>query len=486
MIRDNFWAGYSLQEKRRFLFHTMIAIVCLPLYYLFPFHFGLITAPYLFFLAICPRNEYLLPIILHCIYGSQHRFFLCLGAFIYVLFHFAQLRKYSLNWLYFFYMLLFPYFVWFFWQKLTMPRYVPGVGEMIGGLFAHLVFVMVFWAALVVKKTGRPFFRGMVLWAFSLLLLMSLVGGGASIGIEGTGDYSSRTVFSRHIFWAMPFLVATFVYCQFTSRKGDYLLEKLVSFVGCLIITLNFFHLTRCDVTFTQFGTCVLAGLITFISIKWNRHFVNKLTPLPLFVISACFVLISSTLVEKYGGINAGEGEYNEMSMTSIDSILKKIQRKAVDDRAVMWALTIQYIKNDILPNPVWVKPTPYMEVDAELENGTTYKAYITLSSHNTMINLIRYYGFYGGLGLYLVYVWCFCRKKNRLFMTNFSTLPVIVVMAVCISQGVIGGHTGHFVVGVPFGSVLFGCLGACWGEQYWRIREDANSRKNALPYGFV
>lgn len=485
MTQEEFWAEYTPVERQRFIAHTLVAVICLPLYYLFPFHFGLLTAPYLFYMAIRPKNEYLLPIILHCLYGSQQKFFLVLGCFLYVIVHFNELRRYSLHWMFLFYMLLLPYYLWFFWEKLHMPRYVAGVGEMIGGLFTHLVFVLAFWAALVVKKTGRPFFRGMVLWSFGLLVVMSFVGGGAMLDIEGTGEHASRTVFSRHIFWAMPFIASTFSYCLFSRRK-DYTVEKVISFAGSAIIVLDFFHLTKCDVTFTQLGMCIFASIITFISLRWSSRIVKALNPIPLFCLSAYIVLLSPMLIEKYGGMNSGEGKYNEMSMTSLDSLAKKLQRKSVDDRAAMWALTIKYIKNDIVPNPIWVKPVPYMEVDAELEGGKTYKAYIAVSSHNTMLNLIRFYGFYGGFGLYLLFVWYFSRRENRVFLTRYASLPMIVVMAVCISQGVIGGHTGHYVVGVPFGSVLFACLGACWGERYWKDRANGICRRVPLSPVFI
>jgi len=264
----------------------------------------------------------------------------------------------------------------------------------------------------------------------------------------------------------MPFLSSSYIYCQL-SRRSNYTLEKILSFLGCMIIVLDFFHLTKCDVTFTQLGICIMASFITFCAVRFSPRFILTLSPLPLFAVSAYLVLLSPTLVEKYGGLNVETGEYNELSMTNMDSIMKKLQHKAVDDRAAMWALTIKYIKNDIIPNPIWVMPTPYMEVDAEQEDGRTYKAYVTVASHNTMLNLIRFYGFYGGFGLYFLYVWYFCRKENRMFLSCCSSSPVVVVMAVCIAQGVIGGHTGHYVVGVPFGSVLFACLGACWGEWY-------------------
>ena len=254
----HFWEGYTPLERRRFLFHTAIAVACLPFYYLFPFKFGLLTIPYLFFLSIRPQSEYLLPVILHTLYGSQQRFFFVLGCFLYVLFHFKELRKYSLHWLYLFYMLLLPYFIWFFWQKLSMPQNVPGVGNLVGGLFSHFVFAIAFWSALVVKKTGRPFFRGMVIWSFFLLVVMSVIEGGARIDIEGTSEFADRTFFSRLIFWAMPFLSASFIYCLCSKNHG-YGLEKILSLLGCFLIVLGFFHLTKCGVSFTLLG---LVGML--------------------------------------------------------------------------------------------------------------------------------------------------------------------------------------------------------------------------------
>ena len=466
MTKNEFWAGYTSVERSRFISHVALAVVCLPFYYLFPFHFGLVTSPYLFFLAIRPKNEYLLPVILHTLYGSQQRAFFILACFLYVLFHFPELRRYSLHWLYLFYMLLLPYFIWFFWQKLSMPRNVPGVGDMVGGLFAHLLFSVAFWATLVVKKTGRPFFRGMVIWSFLLIVIMSVIGGGAMIDIEGTGEFADRTVFSRLIFWAMPFLSSSFIFCVF-SKKHGYGLEKMLSSIGCFFILLDFFHLTKCDVTFTQLGLVVFSAFVVYVALKWRPSVVVKFTLIPLFALSICVTLLSPVLVEKYGGINAGEGAYNDMSMTSLDSVLKKLQRKLVDDRSSVWMLTIKYIKRNIMPNPIWVKPQPYMEVDVEgeIKGRNDYTLYLSVHSHNTMLSYIRFYGFYGGLGLYLLYLWYFCRKENRLVLVQCAAMPMCVVMAVCLAQGLIGGHTGFYVVSHAFSPVAFGCLGACWGE---------------------
>ena len=89
------------------------------------------------------------------------------------------------------------------------------------------------------------------------------------------------------------------------------------------------------------------------------------------------------------------------------------------------------------------------------------------MSPHNTMLYLLRNYGFYGGAGLYLLFLWYFCRKENRRILVNFSASPLVVVLAACLAQGIVGGHTGHYPMILTFGPVLFSLIGACWRAGY-------------------
>ena len=472
------WADYTPAERNRFMLHTMIAVACLPLYVMFPFKFGLLTAPYLFFLAVRPRNEYLLPIIIHMIYGTQQRLLFLFGCFLYVLIHCSELRKHGLSWAYAFYMVCFPYFLWYFWQKLHMPRFETGIGQYFGGLMSHFVFSAAFWGALVVKKTGRPFFRGIVFVLFGLILSLAVVGGGATLD-RGMGEGESHTVFSHMIFYAAPVMAASFVFLCLSRRQG-FEVEKIVSGIGCLIILTGVVGLHKLNVTFTVLGLSLFAALTVFLAQKSRGRFLKFVHPLPLFIISAFVVLSSQKYVDKYGGMFRGEGTYNEMKIDSVGAFFKKMQRKAIDDRASVWGLTLQYINREILPNPIWVKPAPYMEVDMQTESGKTYVSYVAMASHNMMLNQIRCYGFYGGLGLYLLYIYFACRKVDGLILKDVGGYSP-VIMAVSLAEFVIGGHTGHYPVIPSVGSVIFMCIGACWGEYYanrrrviWRNQECA------------
>ena len=322
----NLWDGYSPIERRRFLFHTTIAVCCLPLYYLFPIRFGLLMMPYLLFMGLAPKNEYLLPVILHMLYGSQQRYAFILGCFIYVLIHCFELRRYSLHWLYVFYMALLPYFLWYFWQKLHMPRFVDGVGQYIGGLFSHLLFSVAFWGAIVIKKTGRPVFRGLVLMSLILVLLMALIGGGASID-HSDGAGAAHTVHSFVCFFAISFLAASCT-ALFSKRTHGYELEKFCALIGCVVLALGFFRITKLPLSFTGLGLALLSIAMVWLVAKYRKKIVLSLTPLPLFIISNVIVLSSNRFVDKYRGLYRNEGEYGEMSMTSVDSVLKKLQRK--------------------------------------------------------------------------------------------------------------------------------------------------------------
>lgn len=469
----NLWDGYSPIERRRFLFHTTIAVCCLPLYYLFPIRFGLLMMPYLLFMGLVPKNEYLLPVILHMLYGSQQRYAFILGCFIYVLIHCFELRRYSLHWLYVFYMALLPYFLWYFWQKLHMPRFVDGVGQYIGGLFSHLLFSVAFWGAIVVKKTGRPVFRGLVLMSLILVLLMALIGGGASID-RGDGEGATHTVYSFVCFFAISFLAASCA-ALFSKRTHGYVFEKFCALIGCVVLALGFFHITKFPLSFTGLGLALLSIAMVWLVAKCRKKTVLILTPLPLFIISNVIVLSSNRFVDKYRGLYKNEGEYREMSMTSVDSVLKKLQRKAVDDRASIWAGTIRYIRDDVMRSPIWLKPVPYMEVEMETGAGNKYIAKMVMASHNVMLNLVRNYGFYGGVGLYLVFVWFACRKKNREYLVFPLECPTLSIMAACLAQSIIGGHTGHYPTGSIVGPVIFCCYGACWGELRYYYEKKRN-----------
>lgn len=454
---------YSPSERQSFALHVAFAVACLPFYYLMPKSFGLLISPYVIFLAVCPKPQYLLPVIIHIAYGSQQRYFFCMGCFLYVLFHFNDLYRYGLRLMFGFYLFIFPFFAWYFFQKFAGPRYVGGIGEVTGGIGEYFVFSTAFWGVLVVKKLNRTFFRGLLVFMLFLLAILSFAGAKD----EDTGALiTGVNMFSREVFFAMPLLVASVVYFFFRRRQGG-MFEFMIAGIGTLIICLDFVHVLRMQVTFTNIGGCLLAALYVFLAAKRYRVLIRFFHPFVFLVVSCCVVLASAFFVEKYGGQYADEGKYEEMSVTDLNSFLKKLQRKAVDDRAQVWSYNIAHIKEEFFKNPIWVNVNPYLDQMTYVP-GKGYVTVVTnMGSHNTMLQLLRRYGWYGGLGLYLLFVVYFSRRVNLKLLDFCNSGCAVILMATCLSQGVIGGHTGHYPVQLTFGPVLFSCLGACWRSYY-------------------
>jgi len=312
----------------------------------------------------------------------------------------------------------------------------------------------------------------MIAWALLLVIVMSVFGGYREV-LTYVGEEEDKVrVFSRLVFLAVPLLVASFAYFISARRQIGFELEKVASGFGCLVIVLSYLKFTRMSITFTLLGLALFAAVIVRVSVRWRPGIVKHLNPIVFFAISITITLMSPYLLERYGGTYKGYGSYDEMSVTSFDSLLKKLQRKAVDDRGHIWTVTINYIKEKIIPfEPIWTRPVPYMESYQEI-NGQRVKMFVEVGSHNTCLNLIRHYGFYGGLGLYLLYVAYFCRKDNRLFLLANKENFGVVIMAVSIAEGIVGGHTGHYPTSVTFGPALFMLLGLCWGIRVRQAKE--------------
>ena len=57
---------------------------------------------------------------------------------------------------------------------------------------------------------------------------------------------------------------------------------------------------------------------------------------------------------------------------------------------------------------------------------------------------------------------------RNGANKENFG----VVLMAVSIAEGIVGGHTGHYPTSVTFGPALFMLLGLCWGINVRQSKE--------------
>lgn len=458
---------YSRAQIQSFYLHVAIAILCVPFYIVSPHTFGLLTSPYVFFLAIRPRPEFLLPIIMQMAYGGQQRYFFCLGCFVYVLFHSAQLRRYKVSWIYWIYMALTPFFVWFFYQKLMGPRYVGSIGEVTGGLGTFFLFSTFFWALLAVRNLDRRFFVGLLYWSLFLVLSVSVGAGG-----ESASDDEGFGFFSRSLFWAIPYIIVS-SYCLMMQRRRQ-ILPLIASLGGTILLILDFVRILRYPITFTQTGLAIFAVLTLIVARKF-KSITKNLNPIFLFCLSTAVVLYSSELVATQGGKNADLGEYSEMSMTSISSIFQKLQRKVVDDRASLWGFYVEAIKKKLKDKPIWVDLDPVVRAVSQTATGEFVEWQTTMNPHNTALFLLWHYGLYGGFGLYLVYCIFFCRRDVREMLVLQSKNNTSILLSICLVQGVFGAHTGHYPVTLAMGPILFSVLGAAIRQGYEIKRWRAN-----------
>lgn len=452
---------YSTAEKRSYKLHLAFAILCLPLYILMSSTFGLIISPYLVFLALNPKPQYLLPVIIHMAYGSQQRAFFCLGCFIYVMIHFGELRKYSLGLLYALYVALLPFFIWYVIEKYNGPRFVGGIGEVTGGLSEYLAFSAAFWGAIAIKKIGREFILGLLGWSVFLVFVVSFKTSSDSIMSSNIDIVGGISLFSREVFFAIPFLWAA-LYAFWFREKRKFTAERSLATFGCFLLLLDALHILKYSLTFTQLGLCMFACLMVYLSKYSRRKVLVALNPIFFFAVSLVVVLYSAQLVEKYGGLYSDMGTYDEMKVDSLDSFFKKLQRKTVDDRAFVWQLNLQHISKLWHEQPIFVDTSPVIKGKG-IKNGQTYDIETIMGAHNTLLQLLRQYGFYGGLGLYLIFIAFFCKKDTTMFLSRNGQNPIVALMATCVAEGVIGGHTGHYPIQIGFSPVVFSCMGACW-----------------------
>ena len=193
--------------------------------------------PYLLFLTFKARSYCLLPIIIVLAYSSPLRLVFALGCFLYTCLHANQLRKYRLWGVWLFYLCLFPFFLWFFYKKITLPQELLGVGDLNVGWGTYFMFSCAFWAVLTMRKMGKTFFTGLLYWSLLLISLVSFVG---AEDMPANDDAYSR-IFCRQVFWAIPFIVAAFCFCLMEHGKSVFW-HKIASGAGCLLC--RFLHVS--------------------------------------------------------------------------------------------------------------------------------------------------------------------------------------------------------------------------------------------------
>lgn len=247
---------YTPQERASFVLHICFALASIPLNFINGYA-GLLVLPYLLFLTLRPKSQYLLPIIIILAYSSPLRLFFCTACFLYVLFHSNQLRRYGLFGAWCLYLCLSPFFIWYFYQKTQMSRYLAGVGDLASGFGTYFMFACAFWSVLCIRRMGVTFLKGLFYWSLFLVLLMSFIAVERDASMV---DDAGKSLFTRQLFLAIPVCAATFAYFILERRRELRRIGLLAGF-ACIVLALDFFKILRYSLTFTCLGLMVFSSV---------------------------------------------------------------------------------------------------------------------------------------------------------------------------------------------------------------------------------
>lgn len=408
-----------------------------------------ILTPYLLYLIFQKRPEYLLPLIVHSFWGSQQRTIMLVGCFVCALANIDELRKYKLRSFFLFYLLFLPFFIWY-----TVKRYqFSGFAGMFEGLGIYLGLAAFFWGVLISGEMGAEFFAGLFWISFVLSLNQSF-------------RFLPATFAQA---WATAYMGAYLFWRLFRSKtKTDkrhtkiYIIISAISFLAWLR---GLLHQTT---TFTQIAVTGMAILVLFIW-RYCRKLNLLISPLVLYGVS--FVLLFSTInayEEKRGELLLRGVVYGEMQIEDWSSLRQKFLQKSVGDRGPLWVATWNTIKKQTKEHWFWVPPVAaegYYDID--LQDGSTVEAMTLLQGHNNFLELLRTYGLYGGLGVFVCLLYALCRYFPKRCLLSLYSTEFAPVFACIIGHMICGAHTGQYTIYPLFSFLLYSMFGMCYRAHF-------------------
>ncbi len=435
--------SYSGAEKKTLYTHVFIALLCCPLYMLGPTLIAYVLTPYLLWMIFRGQSEYFLPLVIHTFYGTQQRTIMLMGCLLFCFLHYEKLVRLRLNWLFILYLSISPFFIWYTYHYY---RY-NGFGGMFEGVGCYLTFAAFFWGAIVGPTVRAEMFKVLYWLSFAYLLQFC-------VGLLPS---------TRFHHWAVPFMLVCPFWLLLSGRLGKTLSSVWVSILSFLLIGLSFTRMAAHTATFTQIGAGFLgcAVLVAFRRIKILKYVLH---PLVLFAATTWFLFNSITTFDDVTRDLDYSVGYEEIDSTTVAGVKERWRRKSVGDRGRLWKATWNTICRQFKDNPFYVTPWKQVgEVEIVTRRGERRNQVIDLAAHNTLLEVLRNYGLYGGGGIYLMYVliaWL-CWPK-WIFERYFNT-PLAPVVACCLGHIIVGGQGGQYTVLPQFSLLLFGL----WGLVY-------------------
>lgn len=446
-----FYRPLSRNEKKVFALHMVIALLCIPLYWVAPALFGLIVSPYLVYLILRPRSEYLLPLIIHTFYGSQQQYMMLLACFVYVLTHIERIRLSRLLVPFCVYLLGLPFFVWYTFARYNAFGGGIGHGGTFEGLCYYFAFAPFFWAALTIKRIDRSTFHGLVYLSFWFVL-----SGFIGVGKGVDGESPMFDTYSRFASWGGPFL---FVLSLWSIREKIERKIKIISAIGAALFVLGFLHIGSSLIPFHLMSTALFGALIVYLN-RLRSKFVHACHPVAWVALATIAVFSAIGKFENREIDMAGRGGYEENNtVRDVKSLEERIYYKFYGDRAPVWTAAYNAIERQFSGHWFFVDINPlYGELQAE--NGRV--VVIEMQAHNLMLELFRLYGLYGGgvcMAVFLLLI-----GKRYVYDARKSCNTILLPILACAVGHMIFGYLGgQYLVTKNFSFTVFGLLGTCY-----------------------
>lgn len=414
--------------------HLVIGIACIPLYITLGDVFKIAIAPYVLYLLLVRRVDYLIPLLFHFMLGSTISFLILIGTMVVTMIHFNKLWKVRFNRIVLIFsgllILLHGYSV------MEQARIGNSFVEILSSLAFPLSIFPFFWGQLLRGNLDSDFFKKVYL-AIAVFVVVQLVLG--------------EKVTVRYLFFFIPFMILSGItllknydgrltFLDFLILGGFLMVGFVLGFVkGTIIFILSF------------------ALLLLFNKrVKLAARLLTK--PRVLIIFVALFILAINKV--ETTGVSL-RGDWEETSpFESLNTFWDYAKYKTIGDRATLWKGGLNYIAEEAKLTP----PLKYPEISFANIKGAEISE-VGFGIHNLLLELIRSGGWIGGLLIafnfyYVTFligriIYCF----NPYISTNRVRQLVGITLTLLFSSGLIGGMIGQYLL-FPTFSLLF--MGFC------------------------
>lgn len=465
MIRN---MRYPTWNNQVFLLHMGVVLMCWTFYYKLPWISGVLVSPYLIFLIIKPRQEYLIPLILHTWYGSQQRYFILAVCFLYALFHYRQMQTLGVQILFSIYLLFIPFFIWYTCARISAFHSFL-TGGIYEGISYYFSFAPFFWAALSFRHIDKHVYRWLMFVSF-LIVLKEFVSHGSedNASLSGISIFGYILTYTRFHSWGSVYMVVACFWAFVTKQSTQ---VKMISAFAALLFVLGFFHIGRTLIPFHLAGAAALGAFIILCG-RYSRRYPVIFHPWIFLIVATFSVFLAIERFEKRKA-DFERVNYNKIRIHNMDDFILRLENKLYADRAPLWAASKDAVRQQIAKSWFFVNPHG---VVGEIMRDDGYLVGIDMQAHNMFLELLRLYGIFGGGGLLLTFYLLVGLKRMRNSAINLKS-PCAPIAAAAIGHIVFGYWGGQYLLTPTFSFTLYALIGICYRNQFEDERPQINVR---------